>query len=188
MSFFRSYSARIVTLALCAGVASAQTGAQSGNWTAPSGGYFYDSTNRSIRSLTGIIGSAVQGPSVATGIDWASVAPNQTSALAQQNGSQIWIPDLSAAGTFQVLDRFQPGGYPHRGRGTHLADKFQLRTDSRIDVESEVLWLVGFEPIELPPIGRSRGHSDRPSANVGGLESSCRGLSRRSGAAGRADR
>ena len=157
MAFSRSYSARIavatrvvhctrrmlavcgmVTLALCVGIAHAQ----SGTWTAPSGGYFYDSTNRSIRSLTGFIGSAVQGPAVATGIDWASLAPNQTSGLAQQNGSQIWIPDLSAAGTFQAVNRI-----PLALQAFWAADSSQavILTEG-----GELVWLTNFSSGPIP--------------------------------------
>ena len=95
--------------------------AQTGAWSAPSSGYLYDSDSRTIRSVTGFIGSAVLGPSVTGGIDWASLAPNQKYAIAEQNGSQVWIPDLASGGFTQVLDRIPPAHQAFFGPTTRAA-------------------------------------------------------------------
>jgi hypothetical protein len=79
---------------------------------------------------------------VATGIDWASLAPNQTSALAQQNGSQIWIPDLSAAGTFQVVDRI-----PLALQAFWAADSSQAAI---LTEGGELVWLTNFSSGPIP--------------------------------------
>jgi hypothetical protein len=88
-------------LMLQCGIAAAQNGA----WIAPSSGYVYDTSNKAIRPVNGFIGSASLGQPVAEGIDWVSMAPNQTSALAGQNGSTVWIPDLSMASSSRTVDR-----------------------------------------------------------------------------------
>jgi hypothetical protein len=79
--------------------------AQSATWSTPSSGFIYDSGSQSIRSLTGFIGAATLGPPAVTGIDWAAIAPNAKSAIAEQNGAEIWIPDLTSPAVVQSLDR-----------------------------------------------------------------------------------
>jgi hypothetical protein len=105
MSLIRSYFVRTAVAGLL-GVAihSGIAYAQNGTWTPPSSGYIFDSINRSIRPIAGLIGSAALGPPVASAIDWLSVAPNQTSALAESGGSLVSIPNLSAAGTSLALN------------------------------------------------------------------------------------
>jgi DNA-binding beta-propeller fold protein YncE len=152
MPLFPSYTARIALattpcallclmltcVMLTPGTATAQTAA----WTAPSSGYVYDSIGRNILPVTGFIGSAAVGPSVASGIDRVSVAPNQKSALAVQNGSQIWIPDLSVPGTSQPLDRI-PG----------IQQVFWAIDSSQAAVLApgqELLWLNNFSSGPVP--------------------------------------
>jgi hypothetical protein len=90
-----------------------------------------------------LIGAALLGPPVASGIDWLSVAPNRTSALAESNGSQIWIPDLSAAGTSQALSRIP------------LAQQAFWATDASqaviLAAGAQLVWLTGFNsgPVSL---------------------------------------
>jgi hypothetical protein len=125
-------------LVLYSGTATAQTG----TWTPPFSGYVHDAINRSIRPVTGFIGAAVLGPSVADGIDWVSMAPNQKSALAERNGSRIWMPDLSLAGTWQNLDR------------TPLARQAIWATDSSRAVilaeGAQVFWLDIINSVPVP--------------------------------------
>jgi hypothetical protein len=116
--------------------------AQSATWTAPSSGYIYDSINRSIRPVTGFIGSAVLGPSVADGVKSASIAPNQKSALAEQDGSQVWIPDLSQAATSQALDRF-----PLALQVFWAADTTQAVV---LAAGSRVVWLTNLSATPVP--------------------------------------
>jgi DNA-binding beta-propeller fold protein YncE len=106
MSFSRRRSIRlglagVVGLALHVAPASAQ--AQT--WTAPTSGYIYDAATRSIRPVTGFVGSSILGPSIVDGIDWAALAPNQKSALVQRGGSLVWIADLATPDRSQTLDQ-----------------------------------------------------------------------------------
>ena len=84
---------------------AASSTAQTGSWSVPSSGYVFDSIARNVRPVSGFVGSAVLGAPVATGIDWASIAPDRKSSLVEMNGSLFWIPDLSASATSQALDR-----------------------------------------------------------------------------------
>lgn len=132
-----STACALLGLVLCAGRAPAQTSA----WAAPSSGFVYDSIGRSIRPVTGLIGAALLGPSVASEIDWVSVAPNQKSALAESNGSQVWIPDLSA-GSSHPLD-----AVPLAWQAFWAADSSQaviLSTDSKL------VWLTIFSSGPVP--------------------------------------
>jgi DNA-binding beta-propeller fold protein YncE len=70
--------------------------AQTPTWTAPSSGYLYDSYTQSIRSIVGFAGSAYLGPSVVSGLDWASLAPNQQSALVVSGGVLSAVADLAS--------------------------------------------------------------------------------------------
>ncbi len=128
----------LLGLVLFTGNAVAQTVTS----VAPSGGYVYDANNRSIRSVTGLIGAAVVGPSVADGIDWLSVAPNQKSALAGRSGSTVWIPDLSVAGTSQVLDRV-----PLAQQAFWAADASQAVV---VTTGEQLIWLTGFNSVPVP--------------------------------------
>ena len=116
--------------------------AQSGTWSAPSSGYLFDSDNKTIRSVTGFIGSAVLGPSVTGGIEWASVAPNQKYAIAEQNGSQVWIPNLASADSIRVLDRVSPA------RQAFWADD---ASQAAILAEgNQLIWITNFSSGPVP--------------------------------------
>ena len=82
--------------------------AQTTNWSAPASGYVQDSLSRSVRPITGILGSATLGSAVVSNTDWVSLAPNQKSGLVQQNGALVYIPDLAFAANAQTLDRVPP--------------------------------------------------------------------------------
>ena len=135
------------------GVVAAQTGA----WSAPSSGYLYDSNNRTIRSVTGFIGSAVLGPSVTGGIDWASLAPNHKYAIAEQNGSQVWIPDLASGDSTQVLDRIPPA---HQAFWADDASQAAILAEG-----NQLIWITNFSS---GPVPVSTWHLDdyvRPSGS-----------------------
>jgi WD40 repeat protein len=153
MSFFRFYFVRVAAagLLLSAAIAAAQTG----TWASPSSGYVYDFSSRSIRSLTGFIGSAVVGLSVADQVDWLSIAPNQSFAMAEQNGSLIWIPNLSAASTSHVLSQV-----PLARQAFWAADSSQAAILAAGD---RLVWLTNFSSGPVPvstwnlaPPGRGR--------------------------------
>lgn len=145
MSFFRScavflpiFMAAPVGFVLNPGAVRAQTGA----WTAPCGGYVYDPAARAIQPVVGLIGAASVGSPVALGLDWASLAPNQKSALAGKNGSAVWIPDLAAAASLQTVE-----GIPAVRQVLWAADSTRavvLTSDSRL------FWLTGFDSSPVP--------------------------------------
>lgn len=83
----------------------AATQAQTASWIAPTEGYVYDAASQSIRPVDGFIGSAVLGPAIVGGLDWASVAPNRKSALVRRAGVLLWIPDLSAPRQSQEISQ-----------------------------------------------------------------------------------
>lgn len=88
-------------LILSAGMAIAQTP----TWTQPTAGYIYDPFTHAIRFINGFVGSSVLGSAVFTGVDWASVAPNKTSALAVRGNSITFIADLSNPGQSQTVEQ-----------------------------------------------------------------------------------
>ena len=53
--------------------------------------------------VAGFIGSAAIGAPVVTQVDWASLAPNEKSALISQAGQLKWIPDLRSPGQSQIV-------------------------------------------------------------------------------------
>jgi hypothetical protein len=63
----------------------------------PVGGFLYDPPSRSIRPLRGVPGTAHLGPPVVVDVQFASVAPNGTRALAIKEDGLYFIPDLTAA-------------------------------------------------------------------------------------------
>lgn len=93
--------AGIAALLFCVAAATAQTA----SWTAPTDGYIYDAATQSIRPVDGFIGSAVLGPAILDGLDWASVAPNRKSALIRHAGSLAWIPDLGSPAQSRQLSQ-----------------------------------------------------------------------------------
>jgi hypothetical protein len=105
MSFFRYKS----ILSAWAGILALAThpqvvAAQSVNWTAPSSGYLHDHANHTIRPISGFVGAAVLGAAVLEGVDWASMAPDQRSALTLRDGLQVWIPNLASSDAPRRLD------------------------------------------------------------------------------------
>jgi hypothetical protein len=79
--------------------------AQTPVWNTPSSGYLYDSFTQSIRSIVGFAGSAYLGSSAASGVDWASLAPNQQSALViSSGGALLSIANLAAPSQVVSLD------------------------------------------------------------------------------------
>lgn len=117
--------------------AVAQTASsQTESWTAPASGYVYDSRTQSIRTVSGYVGAAVLGNSVADGMTWASIAPNQNYALGRRGGSTLWIPDLATAGQSQVLDQF-----------SSIHSIFWASDSSRAVIlsrDQQLIWLNGF--------------------------------------------
>ena len=95
MNFSRSQTIRGLTvLALLIGHQSLL--AQALRWNAPPNVFVHDSVGKTIRPLLGIVGSSYPGPVLLDGVDWASFALNQKSALVSREGVLAWIPDLSA--------------------------------------------------------------------------------------------
>jgi DNA-binding beta-propeller fold protein YncE len=95
MIFSRSQTIRGLTLlALLIGHHSLL--AQTLRWNAPSTVFVHDSVGKTIRPLVGIVGSSYPGPVLLDGVEWASFALNQKSALVSRGGVLAWIPDLSA--------------------------------------------------------------------------------------------
>jgi hypothetical protein len=98
-----------MTGTVLAGLASAliltQARAQTPNWVAPANGYLYDRLTESIRPVVGFGGSAYLGSPVVSGVAWASLAPNQQTALAVVNAALVSIANLGAPGQFQTIDQ-----------------------------------------------------------------------------------
>jgi hypothetical protein len=94
MRLIRTQITGLVLIGLVAVLAHTQALAQTPVWKAPSSGYLYDSVTQSIRPIVGFAGSAYAGQSVVSGIDWASLAPNQQTALLVSGGALIAIADL----------------------------------------------------------------------------------------------
>lgn len=141
---------------LLADIATAQTAA----WAAPSSGYVYDPASLSIRPVAGFVGSAMAGPSIADGITWVSVAPNQQSALATQNGSDVWIPNLGSAGSTQPLKTI-----PRPRQAIWSADSSQAVVLAQ---NNQLIWLTSFNsgPVvlsswNLEPYSRVASSSNR---------------------------
>ena len=79
--------------------------AQTPVWNAPSSGFLYDSFSQSIRSIVGFAGSAYLGSSDVSAVDWASLAPNQQSALLLTGGALVAIADLRVPNQVGKLDQ-----------------------------------------------------------------------------------
>jgi len=74
-------------------------------WNAPSSGYVYDAAAGEILPVSGYIGAAVAGAPVLSNVTWASLAPNQKSAIVAHSGQVDWIADLLSPNTAIALDR-----------------------------------------------------------------------------------
>lgn len=94
----------VVLLGSCPDLSLAQT------WDTPLTMHIYDAAARTIRPLIGVVGSSYLGPVMLDSVDWASIAPNQKSALVLRGGVLAWVPDLTATdlsinvGSFSLPD------------------------------------------------------------------------------------
>jgi hypothetical protein len=107
--------------------------AQSVTWSAPASGFVFDAEAGAIRPISGFVGSAVAGPPVLSGIQWAAVAPNQISALVSRNSTLLWIPSLYSPAQSQSLGSIAG------------AEQALWATDSSravILTEDELIWLT----------------------------------------------
>ena len=151
-SRFHTRIATLVGLVILTTPAMAQTPA----WNVPASGYVYDPLNRDIRPIAGFLGSAVLGSSVVGGIDWASVAPNQNSALLQQGAAMVWISSLAAPDQTQSLD------------GMPVTQQILWASDSSRAVmladRSRLVWLNG---LNSPTAAAPTWHVDTLSALYG---------------------
>jgi hypothetical protein len=80
-------------------------GQTSPTWNAPASGYVFDSSAGQILPVSGYIGAAIAGAPVLSGVAWASLAPNQKSAVVALSGQVELIPDLRSPTLTQALDR-----------------------------------------------------------------------------------
>jgi hypothetical protein len=154
MSFFRSYSVRIALAGLGLILHPGTVNSQTGTWTVPASGYVLDSVSQSIRPVQGFVGAAVLGSSVFGEIDWASLAPNQKSALAERNGFLIWIPDLAAPERWQTLDRL-----PEVQQAFWAADASRAALLTKGD---QLIWLTNFNSAPVPLSTWNLVRSGRP--------------------------
>lgn len=88
----RGLGKAILLIALAAGPSSGA--AQSIAVGGPSLAYVFDAGRLSIRPLIGVAGSSFLGDATLTGLQFASVAPNGTSAIAIWSDRVEWIADL----------------------------------------------------------------------------------------------
>lgn len=124
----------------------------------PSSGYVADLPTSSIRPITGFVGSAVLGPSVLDNLVWASVAPNQKSALVQQGDSVVWIADLAYPDRSQALDHVPP------------AQRAFWSADSKraviLTIDFQLIWLTNFDSNPRPE-ATWQLDATLPSAGIG---------------------
>jgi hypothetical protein len=117
-------------------LAVSRMGAQTPSWNIPSSGYLYDAPAQSIRRVVGFAGSAYLGSAAIDGLTWASVAPNQKSALLVRDGALSWIADLSAPDQFVSMDAAAP---LRQALWSGDSSRAVVLTDGR-----ELIWLAGF--------------------------------------------
>jgi DNA-binding beta-propeller fold protein YncE len=101
MRFLTSSAAGILGL-LCCWASIAQTAP---TWSAPSSGYVYDSAAGEILPVSGYIGAAIAGAPILSSVTWASLAPNEKSAIVAHSGQVELIADLRSPNLGQALDR-----------------------------------------------------------------------------------
>jgi WD40 repeat protein len=118
-----------------------QGSAQTPVWSAPSSGYLYDSFTRSIRSIVGFPGSAYLGSAVVSGVDWASLAPNQQSALLVSGGALIAIADLRTPDQIGDVD---PGYTPLQALWSSDSSKAVFLTTG-----GQIVWLTNLSSTPL---------------------------------------
>lgn len=87
------------TLLLAALLSIGYAPAQQAGLTAPVQGYIFDAPSRSIRTVTGFLGSASLGSPILSQVDFGSVAPGQNYALIVRRGE---IMQVSGLGTAQL--------------------------------------------------------------------------------------
>jgi WD40 repeat protein len=157
MLFFRFYGFIRVVLTIGAGVLSCFgiLSAQAPTWRVPSSGYIYDASQRSVRSVNGLIGAAVLGPSLIDSVDWLSVAPNGKSAMIERSGSLNWLPDLGAPDRSQSLDRSLN---PRQAFWASDSGQAVLLTTS-----SQLVWLTNLNSAPAP---KARWTLERPASRV----------------------
>lgn len=91
----------ILTITLSAGILPAQQASLAG----PVEGFTFDAPTQSIRAITGMPGSALFGPALATGFDSGWVAPHANYAVAFLQGAYVLVSGLdSATVTTTALD------------------------------------------------------------------------------------
>ncbi len=96
MTFLQFQTIRSIALGLAVVFGGGPLLAQAPRLYAPSTVYVHDAVAKTIRPLTGIIGSSYPGPVLLDGVEWASFALNHKSALIYRSGTLASVPDLSA--------------------------------------------------------------------------------------------
>jgi hypothetical protein len=105
ISFIRSPQlwATVATFFAFLSVQSCISMAQTVTWSAPASGFIFDAVDGVIRPISGFVGSAVAGPAIMSGIQWAAVAPDQNSALVYRDSALLWVPNLNQPSQSQTL-------------------------------------------------------------------------------------
>ena len=118
-------------------LAASRICAQTPSWNIPSSGYLYDAPARSIRPVVGFPGSAYLGASVIDGLEWASLAPNQKSALLVRDGALILIADVNSPEQFATVGSVAP---PRQALWSADSRRAALLTAG-----GELIWLTSFD-------------------------------------------
>lgn len=83
----------LMVAVLSSGISQAQQSSLSG----PVPGFVFDRPSRSIRGLTGYLGSSSFGPALVGDVDFASVAPGQNYGIAVRDGKWLLISGLGSS-------------------------------------------------------------------------------------------
>lgn len=132
-------------------VGSTHVLAQAPRWNAPGAVFLHDSVNKTIRPLIGMAGSSYPGAPLLDGVEWASFAPTNKSALVSREGVLEWIPELTASNPPSRTLSYKIVGVPVPQQAIWSSDSLRataLGADSK-----RLFWLGQFD--SLPSIQAS---------------------------------